>query len=100
MKDGAIQQVAKSEALLPNPATDYVAEFTRPVSRATVITAASLTASIAAEKFTASIAYDAVIGSVADQIEASDLSHHVVQGDIVIGQITRSSVIDGLVGRR
>jgi len=100
MKDGAIQQVAKPEELLLNPATDYVAEFTRHVSRAKVITAGSLAEPLTDTQFAGGVAHDAVIDSIAEQIEASTLPHHVVQDDKVVGQITRSSVIDVLVGRR
>src|SRR5690606_19333613 len=42
MKDGAIMQVGTPEELVTRPATDYVAEFTRDVSRAKVLTAASV----------------------------------------------------------
>ena len=100
MKDGAIQQVAKPEELLLNPATDYVAEFTRHVGRAKVITAASLAEPAVTSNFAGTVPHDAVIDSIADQVEASDLPHQVIQDGEVIGQITRSSVIDVLVGRR
>ena len=41
MKDGEIEQIADPEQLVLNPATEYVAEFTRHVSRAKVIKAAT-----------------------------------------------------------
>jgi glycine betaine/proline transport system ATP-binding protein len=100
MKDGAIQQVAKPEELLLNPATDYVAEFTRHVNRAKVLTAASLAEPVTDGRIAGTVAHDDVIDSIADKVEASDLPHHVVQNDQIVGQITRSSVVDVLVGRR
>lgn len=42
MKDGAVVQVGTPEDLVLNPATDYVAEFTRSVAKAKVMRAASL----------------------------------------------------------
>ena len=42
MKDGAIVQSGTPEDLVLNPATDYVAEFTRSVPRAKVVKVASL----------------------------------------------------------
>ncbi|MGI9332018.1 MAG: quaternary amine ABC transporter ATP-binding protein [Gammaproteobacteria bacterium] len=42
MKDGCIDQVGTAEQLVTNPASDYVAEFTRDVSRAKVMTIASI----------------------------------------------------------
>jgi glycine betaine/proline transport system ATP-binding protein len=100
MKDGIIQQVAKPEQLVLNPATDYVAEFTRHVIRAKVITAASLAEPVTADSFAGTVAHDATIESIGDKVEASTLPHQVVEGGKVIGQISRQSVIDVLVGRR
>jgi glycine betaine/proline transport system ATP-binding protein len=42
MKDGAIIQIGTPEALVLNPATDYVAEFTRHIPRAKVLSAGSI----------------------------------------------------------
>ncbi|TIU18109.1 MAG: ATP-binding cassette domain-containing protein, partial [Mesorhizobium sp.] len=42
MKDGEVIQIGTPEQLVVNPATDYVAEFTRDVDRAKVISARSL----------------------------------------------------------
>src|SRR5436190_19971616 len=42
MKDGEIIQIGTPEELVTSPATDYVAEFTRDVQRAKVISAARL----------------------------------------------------------
>ena len=100
MKDGAIQQIAKPEQLVLNPATDYVAEFTRHVNRAKVITAASLAEPVTGDSFAGTVCHDATVESIGDQVEASDLPHQVIEDGKVIGQITRTSVIDVLLGRR
>jgi glycine betaine/proline transport system ATP-binding protein len=42
MKDGAIVQAGTPEDIVLNPATDYVAEFTRDVAKAKVVRAASI----------------------------------------------------------
>ena len=42
MKDGAIIQIGTPEELVTNPATDYVAEFTRDIPRAKVLSARSV----------------------------------------------------------
>ena len=42
MKDGAIIQIGTPEELVTRPATDYVAEFTRDVPRAKVLSARSV----------------------------------------------------------
>lgn len=100
MKDGAIQQVARPEELVLNPATEYVAEFTRHVNRAKVITAGSLIEPVSGDSFAGTVAHNATIESIGDQVEATDLPHRVEQEGAVIGQITRAAVIDVLVGRR
>ena len=100
MKDGAIQQIATPEELVLNPVTKYVAEFTRHVSRSKVITAASVAVPVTGSSFAGSVAHDDLIDEIADRIEASEAPHQVIRDGDVIGQITRQSVVDVLVGRR
>ncbi|WP_421979252.1 quaternary amine ABC transporter ATP-binding protein [Roseibium sp.] len=100
MKDGIIEQVATPEDLVLQPATDYVAEFTRHVSRAKVIRAASVMEPINGDSFAGEVSHDAVIEAIADPVEASDLPHKVMEGEKPVGQISRKAVIDVLVGRR
>lgn len=100
MKDGSIQQIATPEELVLNPATDYVTEFTRHVSRAKVITAGSIAEPITGNSFTAAVADTDLIEQIADRVEASDKPYKVVRDGQAIGQITRQSVIDVLVGRK
>lgn len=100
MKDGIIEQVATPEDLVLQPATDYVAEFTRHVSRAKVIRAASVMEPLNGDSFAGEVSHNAVIEAIADPVEASDLPHKVMDGDRPVGQISRKAVIDVLVGRR
>ncbi|MDU8944243.1 quaternary amine ABC transporter ATP-binding protein [Ovoidimarina sediminis] len=100
MKDGVIEQVATPEELVLNPATEYVAEFTRHVSRAKVIRARSLTEPLGQGAFAGDVPHDAVIETIADRVEASAEPHRVMRDGEPIGQITRQAVIDVLVGRR
>ncbi len=46
MKDGIIDQVGTPEELVMHPATDYVAEFTRDVSRAKVLSVSAIMAPV------------------------------------------------------
>lgn len=100
MKDGAIQQIATPEELVLNPATDYVAEFTRHVSRSKVITAGTVVSPAICDRFAGRVAHDALIDEIADKVEAAGMPFEVVRDGEVIGQITGQSVIDVLVGRR
>ncbi len=101
MKDGELIQVATPEQLVMNPADDYVAEFTKYVARAKVLTVRSI---MTAGTFDGDVvgtvhAVDRV-ESVADRVEASPIPHAVVDaGGNVIGHIGRSAVVDVLVGR-
>ncbi len=99
MKDGAIEQVATPEELVLNPATDYVAEFTRHVSRAKVIRAASIMETLSGDNHGGEVRHDAVIEDIADMVEASNQPFRVVKDGQAIGQITGKAVIDVLVGR-
>jgi len=99
MKDGEIQQIATPEELVLNPATEYVSEFTRHVNRSKVITAGSIAVPLTSDSFAGTVAHDDLIDTIADKIEASDIPYQVIKDDEVIGQITRQSVVDILVGR-
>ena len=82
MKDGEIIQIGTPEELVLNPATDYVAEFTRDVQRAKVISARSLMRrrrrrpSMAARSRA-----DAKIASFAAEIVAAGKPFAVIDGD-------------------
>lgn len=99
MQDGVIEQVATPEELVLKPATDYVAEFTRHVSRAKVIKAATIMEAVKADSFGGEVAHDAAIEDVADEIEASSLPFKVMRDGQTIGQIGSRAVINILVGR-
>jgi len=100
MKDGAIQQIATPEELLLNPATEYVAEFIQHVNRSKVITAESISVPASCDNFAGTVAHDDRIDKIADQVEAAEMPFAVTKDGEVIGQLTRQSVVDVLVGRR
>ncbi len=96
MKDGEIIQTGTPEKLVTEPATEYVAEFTRDVQRSKVITARALMVphddgAIFAGTATA----DTTIAAIASAVVAAERPFAVrdEQGQ-VIGQLTRQAVID------
>ena len=99
MKDGMIEQIATPEELVQNPATDYVADFTRHVSRAKVIRAQSRMEPVSGDTFAGEVAHDATIEEIADRVESADGPLKVTRDGEVVGQITARAVIDVLVGR-
>lgn len=100
MKDGAIEQIAAPEELVLNPATEYVAEFTRHVSRAKVIRAKTIMSPVTSESFAGEVDWHATIESIADQVEAASGPMRVLKDGETVGQIDKQAVIDVLVGRK
>jgi glycine betaine/proline transport system ATP-binding protein len=101
MKDGEIIQSGTPEELVLRPATSYVAEFTRDVQRAKVMSARSLMQPIGAGSNGARrIASDTKIAAFAADIVAARKPYAVTgPGGEVIGQVTPEAVIDLLAGR-
>jgi glycine betaine/proline transport system ATP-binding protein len=102
MQDGAVIQTATPEELVLRPATDYVAEFTRYVPRAKVVTLGSVMRPGAPEGAVAgTLGAGDRIEDVADRVEAASLPHAVADaGGRVIGTVDARAVVDVLIGRR
>ncbi len=99
MKDGAIIQIGTPEALVTRPATDYVAEFTREIPRAKVLSARSVMTPAAPDTpFACSVPAETKIEALAAQVVDQEAPVAVTNGaGAVIGQLTREAVIDVLV---
>jgi glycine betaine/proline transport system ATP-binding protein len=102
MQDGAVIQTATPEELVLRPATNYVAEFTRYVPRAKVVTLASVMRPGAPQGAVAGTLRDSDrIEDVADRVEAAPLPHAVADaGGRVVGTVDARAVVDVLIGRR
>jgi glycine betaine/proline transport system ATP-binding protein len=99
MKDGEVIQVGTPEQLVTNPATGYVAEFTRDVQRAKVISASSLMQKPGKIKHAGTVAPDARISSFSAEIVSAGKPFAVVNGSgKSIGEVTPQAVIDLLAG--
>jgi len=101
MKDGAIIQTGTPEQLVLAPATDYVAEFTRHIPRAKVVTAGSVMtpwtngADVAGE-----VSAGALIADIADKVESADRPFAVLdKAGNRAGMVDAKAVVDVLVGR-
>ncbi|MCP4046846.1 MAG: betaine/proline/choline family ABC transporter ATP-binding protein [Gammaproteobacteria bacterium] len=98
MKDGRIIQVATPEKLVLDPATEYVAEFTRHVPRDKVLTIGSIMSADSRGEGEGVLA-SAKIADVAREIVNSDSPRNVVDADgNWIGSISSRQIIDILVG--
>src|SRR5687768_9088539 len=100
MKDGEIIQSGTPEELVLRPATDYVAEFTRDVQRAKVMSARRLMQPLSGEPAAGkTIAADAKISSFAADIVAARKPFLVVdERGTPIGEVTHQAVIRLLAG--
>ncbi|MBZ9707358.1 glycine betaine/L-proline ABC transporter ATP-binding protein [Mesorhizobium sp. B2-1-8] len=99
MKDGEVIQIGTPEELVVNPATDYVAEFTRDVDRAKVISARSLMRACDGAEHGGTVAPEAKIASFSASIVAAGKPFAVINGTgKPIGEVTPQAVIDLLAG--
>ncbi|MFQ5772972.1 MAG: glycine betaine/L-proline ABC transporter ATP-binding protein [Kiloniellaceae bacterium] len=105
MQDGEIIQVGTPEDLVIKPATDYVAEFTRDVARAKVLTARSV---MTAPNRRLANGLGDVAGQVPADARIEALASRVVNAGKpfavldehghAVGLLTREAVLDVLVG--
>ena len=101
MKDGAIIQTGTPEELVINPATTYVAEFTRDVQRAKVVSARTLMDPARPDgNYAGKVAAHARVASFAAEIVGADRPFAVVdEKGAVLGSIAPRKVVDLLAGR-
>jgi glycine betaine/proline transport system ATP-binding protein len=99
MKDGEVIQVGTPEELVVKPATDYVAEFTRDVQRAKVISARSIMRPPGKAQHAGTVSPDARVSSFSAEIISAKKPFAVVNGTgKPIGEVTPEAVIDLLAG--
>jgi glycine betaine/proline transport system ATP-binding protein len=102
MKDGAIDQIGTPEELVTSPATDYVAEFTREVARAKVLSLGSIMTPKSADndQYAGSFTASTKIADAAPDLHESALPFAVVDdAGKVIGHIAREDVVAVLMGQ-
>ena len=97
MKDGRIEQTGTPEDLVLRPATPYVAEFTRDVAKAKVLTVASvMTPELNGATMGEVNGHDRV-AAIAGRLRYTDAPFAVVDGDGKrVGSVTRDVVADVL----
>lgn len=102
MKDGEVIQIASPEELVMAPASDYVAEFTKHVPRAKVLTVRSvMDLAPPSASLIETVSANARIEDIADQVEAADHAFAVIDEDgSRIGSIGRQAIVDVLIGRK
>jgi glycine betaine/proline transport system ATP-binding protein len=99
MKDGAIDQVGTPEEIVTQPATAYVKEFTRDVSRAKVLSVgAVMTPGEGDGPVAGEVSRRAKVADIGERLLTTDLPFAVVDGEgRRVGRIARDAVIAVLV---
>jgi glycine betaine/proline transport system ATP-binding protein len=99
MKDGEIIQIGTPEDLVLHPATSYVAEFTRDVSRAKVMSAGRLMQPAQSSSYGKTVKSGDKISLFSADIVGAKTPFGVVDGEgILVGEVTPQAVIGLLAG--
>ena len=95
MHDGVIEQLGTAEELITDPATDYVAAFTKDVPRSKLLRVRTLMGPVD-DASEGEVPGDAKVASVAREILNAHAPVRVVEGGEVIGSITGAQVTAAL----
>ena len=98
MKDGRIVQIGTPEHIVLHPATDYVAEFTRDVPKAKVITVRSVMKADLNGAVGGEVRADQRVASISAQLHEATVPFAVLdEAGARIGTVTRDAVADVLM---
>jgi glycine betaine/proline transport system ATP-binding protein len=101
MKDGYFVQVGTPEDVVARPADDYVADFTRDVPRAHVLTARSIMRPTnGASADGPVVAPTTVVQDLIPMVAGGDRVIRVVDGEKVLGIVDRAAVMGALIEAR
>ncbi len=98
MYEGMIVQLGTAEELITNPATDYVAEFTRDIPRAKLLSVGSIMGPVSAEAHPdIELSVGDPVASVARKVLNQEQRVRVVDDDhAVVGSLHRTELVDAL----
>ena len=99
MKDGKFVQVGTPEEVVAHPADDYVADFTKDVPRAHVLTARAIMTPANGNAPTdgPTVAADAHVQELIPMVAEADRTIRVMDGDACVGMVDRGAVMRALV---
>jgi glycine betaine/proline transport system ATP-binding protein len=98
MKDGRFVQVGTPEEVVAHPADDYVADFTRDVPRAHVLTARAIMRATDGETdFAGDVAADAILQSLLPLVVKDERPFRVVEDGAQVGIVDRTTVLAAMV---
>ena len=99
MKDGKFVQVGTPEEVVAHPADDYVADFTKDVPRAHVLTARAIMAPVNGDGAAdgPSVRADTVVQELIPIVAEADRTIRIMEDDVCIGVVDRGAVMRALV---
>ena len=102
MKDGHFVQIGTPEEIVAHPADDYVADFTKDVPRAHVLTARSIMRAVDGDGHGdgPTVGAGTVVQELIPMVASADATIRVVDGDMVIGLVDRDAVMASLIEER
>jgi glycine betaine/proline transport system ATP-binding protein len=101
MKDGKFVQVGTPEEVVARPATDYVADFTRDVPRAHVLTVRAIMQPTDGETdYAGDVEAGDVVQSLLARVVHEGRPFRVVEGGTQIGMVDRTAVLAAMVEER
>jgi glycine betaine/proline transport system ATP-binding protein len=102
MKDGRFVQVGTPEEVVARPADSYVADFTKDVPRAHVLTARTIMRPAAGETGwdAPTVPADTIVQELLPLVAGSDAEIRVVDGGRVVGVVDRGAVMSSLIEER
>jgi glycine betaine/proline transport system ATP-binding protein len=98
MKDGAFVQVGTPEEVVAHPADDYVADFTRDVPRAHVLTVRSIMHPVnGGADYAGDVAATTIVQDLLSMVVNEHRPYRVVDGAAQIGVVDRAAVLAAMV---
>jgi glycine betaine/proline transport system ATP-binding protein len=101
MKDGKFVQVGTPEEVVAHPADDYVADFTRDVPRAHVLTARAIMRSGDGEAdYAGDVAASTIVQDLLPLVVDERRPYRVVEGERQVGIVDRTAVLAAMIEER
>jgi glycine betaine/proline transport system ATP-binding protein len=101
MKDGKFVQVGTPEEVVAHPADDYVADFTRDVPRAHVLTVRSIMRRANGEgEFAGDVAASTIVQDLLPRVVNEHRAYRVVDGETQVGVVDRTAVLEAMIEAR
>jgi glycine betaine/proline transport system ATP-binding protein len=101
MKDGKFVQVGTPEEVVSHPADDYVADFTRDVPRAHVLTVRSIMRSTNGDgEYAGDVPAATIVQDLLPRVVNEHRPYRVVDGDAQIGVVDRTAVLEAMIEAR